>query len=105
MESKIKQRVMRRVRIMHTLRPLTSPMALAALVLLVSLYELGRLVFVAQVFRNMPAVEDVSALAQFFVAAFLNTEFIVQICTILTIVALAFIAKDLGRGVSRLRTA
>lgn len=105
MDSSLKKNVMRRVRIINSVRPFMSMTALSVVVLFVSLYELGRFVFVAQVYRNMPAVENVSALFQFFVAAFLNTEFVVQIFSILVIVAVAFVAKEAGRGVVRLRTA
>lgn len=104
MDSNIKKNVMRRVRIIKAVKPFMSMTAASFAILLVSLYEIGRFVFVAQVYRNMPAVQDIAALLSFFVAAFLNTEFIVQIFTILAIVALAFVANSLGRGVGRLRT-
>lgn len=97
MESKIKQTVMRRVYVMHALRPIVSSTMLAVLVMGVSLFELGKLVFVAQVFRNMPAVEDVPALLQFFLNAYLNTDVGVQLCTVLVLLAVAWIVKDTAR--------
>lgn len=97
MESQIKQNVMRRVRTVHTLRPFTSTTAIAGVAVLVSVYELGRLVFVAQVFRNMPAIQDVFALLQFFVSAYLNTDFAVQLFTLLTILGVAWMARDIAR--------
>ena len=105
MESKIKQNVMRRVHTVHALQPFVSSTALAAVVMLVSVYELGKLVFVAQVFRNMPAIQDVPALVEFFVSAYLNTDLAVQLCTLLVILAVALIAKDTARVIAVPRTA
>lgn len=105
MESQIKQNVMRRVHTMHLLRPLVSTTALAGVVMIVSVYELGRLVFVAQVFRNMPAVQDISALLQFFVSAYLNTDVAVQLFTLLAIFGVAWMVRDIARMVQVPRVA
>lgn len=105
MESKIKQNVMRRVRTIHAVRPLTGGTAVAVVLLGVSLYAIGRMVFVAQVFRNMPAVGDVSAVLRFFLSAFLHTDFVVQVLTLLVTAAALWMVRDIARVLSQLRTA
>ena len=97
MESQIKQNVMRRVRTIHVVRPFTSGTAVAFALLGVSLYAIGRFVFVAQVFRNMPAIEDVGAVTRFLVDAFARTDFVVQLLTLLTVVATLWMLRDIGR--------
>lgn len=99
MESNIKRNVMRRVGVIRAVRPFLSGTAAGVLVLLVSFYEIGRLVFVAQVFRNMPAIQDVPALVQFFISAFLNTDVLVQLFLVLIIIGVAWIARDIARNI------
>ncbi|HYE22841.1 MAG TPA: hypothetical protein VEA92_00070 [Candidatus Paceibacterota bacterium] len=97
MESKIKQNVMRRVHTIHTVRPYTSGIALAVVLLGISLYAIGRFVFVAQIFRNMPAVGDVSAVLRFFLSAFLHTELLVQVLTLVVCTAALWMLRDIIR--------
>ena len=97
MESQIKQNVMRRVHTIRTLRPFTSGIALAFVLLGVSLFTIGRFVFVAQVFRNMPAIEDVGAVIRFFVGAFAHTDLIVQVLTLFTVASILWMLRDIGR--------
>lgn len=85
---------MRRVRTIHAVRPFTGGTALAAVFLVLSLYAIGRAVFVAQVFRNMPAVEDVFAVSRFFLSAFLNTDFVVQALTIFVAASALWMVRD-----------
>ncbi len=91
--------VMRRVRAIHFLRPIVSGSALALLVAFVALYEIGREVWVAKVFENMPG--DILSALQFFLMAFSNTEFTVQALTLVTGMAVLCVAKDIGRTVVR----
>lgn len=105
MESKIKQNVMRRVHTVHTLRPLLSGGVLGTVVLAGSLFLIGRLVFVAQVFRNMPSLADATAVARFLLEAFVHTDFVVQALTLLVVLSLAWIARDIARVVAVGRTA
>ena len=94
MESTIKKNVMRRVRTMHTVRPLMSGSVLSLAVLGVSLYVIGKSVFVAQIFRNMPAVQDVPALIRFFLEAFLHTEVLVQALTVAIVLSGIWMVHD-----------
>lgn len=105
MESQIKQNVMRRVHTIHAARPFTGGTALAVALLVVSLYAIGRMVFVAQVFRNMPAIEDVSAVFQFFLSAFLHTDFIVQVLSVLVFMSALWMVRDAFRSLAQPRTA
>lgn len=96
---------MRRVHTIHAVRPLMSGVALAVVVFGVSLYALGRFVFVAQVFRNMPAVQDVGALLRFFAEAFITTEVAVQLVTVAIMFSLLWMLRDIMRLVRLPRTA
>lgn len=97
MESRIKQNVMRRVHTIHAVRPFTSGTAVAFALLGVSLYAIGRVVFVAQVFRNMPSGGDVAAIFQFFLAAFMNTSFVVQVLSVLVVMSALWMVRDISR--------
>ncbi|HYF28897.1 MAG TPA: hypothetical protein VEA36_00845 [Candidatus Paceibacterota bacterium] len=99
-ESAIHKNVMRRVRTIHAVRPLASTTALSAFLLLGGLWGIGTQVWVAQVYANMPSVADVGALARFAIAAFANTEFIVQALTLVVLAAAVWIVRD---GVRSLR--
>ncbi len=94
---------MRRVRIIHVLRPLTGSAALAALLSVLALWGIGQEVFVAHVLANMPSTADAAAVLKFFAAAFLNTRFIVQVLSVVALGAFIWlvraIAETLGRAV------
>lgn len=81
--SSIHTNVMRRVRTIHTLRPLTSMTAFSVALLVLALWGIGREVWVAQVFANMPSVADVAAFTRFVASAFLHTDAIVKTLTVL----------------------
>lgn len=89
--------VMRRVRFVHAVR-LASSLVAAFALLGISLYLLGRQVFVAQVMRNMPA--DAAAMLRFFEAAFLNTTFLVQALTVLALLAGLWLLRECARLVT-----
>ncbi|HWH07194.1 MAG TPA: hypothetical protein VNU47_01560 [Candidatus Paceibacterota bacterium] len=86
---------MRRVHTIHAVRPFVSGAALAFVALGISLYTLGRLVFVAQVFRNMPALGDIGSLTRFFLDAFLTTEVVVQLITVAIVFSALWMVADL----------
>jgi hypothetical protein len=91
----IRRNVMRRVRFAHAVRPFLSNAAGAVALFGVSLYFLGREVFVAQVFRNMPS--DFAAVLRFIEAAFLNTTFVVQVLTVLAALAGLWLVRECVR--------
>ena len=88
---------MRRVRIIRAVRPFVSNAAGAVALLVISLYFLGREVFVAQVFRNMPKAGDYAAVLRFFEAAFLNTSFVVQLLTVVAALGGLWLARECAR--------
>ena len=100
MESKIKKNVMRRVHTIRTVRPITSGVVLASVFFIVSLYAIGKVVFVAQVYRNMPAVQDIGAVLMFMVNAFLHTEFLVQALSLTVLLTAAWMLRDIGRVIA-----
>lgn len=88
---------MGRVRAIALMRSVV-PAYIASSVLLVgSLYLLGREVFVAQIFRNMPNPLDVAASLRFFESAFLNTHVAVQVVSIAVVVASLWVARETAR--------
>ncbi len=84
----------------------TAPSMLLALGLsVVSLGILGKLVFVAQVWRNMPAIQDIGAVLTFVVAAFAHTDFVVQALTALTVIGGIMLLRDALRTARFMRVA
>ncbi|HEV7121559.1 MAG TPA: hypothetical protein VGN56_01880 [Candidatus Paceibacterota bacterium] len=105
MASHIKQNVMRRVHTIHAVRPLFSGTAFAALLALGSLYLIGRKVWVARVFENMPNPVHVASVLRFFEAAFFNTNSIVQALCIVTAFSFVWLVRDAVRTLPMLRFA
>ena len=93
-QSRIQQNVMRRVRTIHTLRPLVSTTAFSAFLFLGALWGIGREVWVARVFENMPSLSDAAALSRFALSAFLHTDFLVQALSVLAIAAFVWLVSD-----------
>jgi hypothetical protein len=88
--------VMRRVRVIHAVRTLSIPVS-SGLALLLALWGIGREVWVAKVFENMPAVADMPAVLSFFASAFLHTDFAVQVFSILAAASVAWLAYGIAR--------
>ena len=91
--------VMRRVRIVHALRPLFSSTVYAGLLFIVSVWGIGREVWVAHVISNLTVIQSPEALGTFFVTAFLNTGFIVQVLTVLAGGALVWLVYHMPKVV------
>jgi hypothetical protein len=85
---------MRRVRTIHALRAAAAPVGASFLVLALSLYLIGREVWVARVFANMPDSADVLAVLRFFTYAFLNTHLSVQTLLLLSIAAAVWLVRE-----------
>ncbi len=93
-QSRIQQNVMRRVRTIHTLRPLVSTTAFFSFLFLGALWGIGREVWVARVFENMPSLSDAAALSRFALSAFLHTDFLVQALSVLAVAAFVWLVSD-----------
>lgn len=97
----IERNVMRRVRIIRMLRPFVSNGALASLALVAALWGIGREVWVARVFENMPQAGDALAALRFFLAAFVSTDVLVQALALVVLGSLVFLAHETARLISR----
>jgi len=98
-ESSIERVVMRRVHRIHRLRPFISNGALAALVALLALYGIGREVWVARVFQNMPHNDPV-AISRFYLAAFDHTRLVVQALAVTAFGAVIYLAHESAKVIS-----
>lgn len=93
LNSSISRTVMRRVRIMHATRTF-APVFGAGVLFMLAAWEIGREVWVAKVFENMPSFADVPAVLNFVGNAFVHTEAVVQILFILALGALVWLAHS-----------
>ena len=91
----IEKNVMRRVRLIRILGLIISTIVLAIATFVFALWGIGKEVWVARIFENAPpTIED---LPNFYVAAFTNTNLIVQILTVLTFASLLYLAWETAR--------
>ena len=97
--SRIKHTVLRRARFIRTLRPLLSGTVLGSVAVIVTLYALGREVWVARVLENIPLQAGIVAVARFFEIALLNTSFAVQVLLVLLIAGIIWVARDTARNI------
>ncbi|HUY62708.1 MAG TPA: hypothetical protein VMV50_02895 [Candidatus Paceibacterota bacterium] len=96
----IERVVMRRVHTIRLLRPLISSGALAVLVFILALWGIGREVWVAHVFQNMPRTGGPVALDHFWLAAFAHTRLVVQALVLVTLGSLVYLARTFARTVT-----
>lgn len=90
--------VMRRVRLIRILGLIISTAVLALLTSIVALWGIGREVWVARVFENAPG--DIARLPSFFIAAFTQTRFIVQVLAVLTFASLVYLVSEIARFIT-----
>ena len=64
---------------------LMSTTVFSVAVFVVALWGIGREVWVGRVFQNMPSLTDFTAVMHFYLAAFMDTRFVVQVLTLLTV--------------------
>ena len=96
--SSISSTVMRRVRIMHATRTF-APVFVASILFMLAVWEIGREVWVAKVFENMPSFANVPAVLNFIGNAFVNTEVAVQVFSILALGALVWLARSFALAI------
>lgn len=89
---------MHRVHAVHTMR-LIARMGLSLVVFAGSLYAIGREVWVARVFQNMPSLTDAPAALSFFLSAFIETHVIVQVTLLVSLAAMMWLAREVLRVV------
>lgn len=99
MQSKIERQVMASVGVIYAARQLVSATALKLYICVLSLYGIGRLVWVSHVFENWAQV-GLSGTAQFVTAAVLNTHLPVQLTLAVLAVAGVSLFLDFARSIS-----
>ena len=99
MQSKIEQQVMASVGVIYATRQLVSTTALKLYICVLSLYGIGRLVWVSHVFENWTNVGLQGSL-QFAPSAVLNTHLAVQMTLVVLMFAGVSLFLDFARGVS-----
>ena len=100
MPTNIERNVMRRVRTLRRLRLFFNELTASCFLLLLTLYGLGREVWVARVFQNMPSSGDVFAMVQFYLSAFLRTELVVQVLSLIIFASLLYLVREIARRIS-----
>ncbi|MBI2025197.1 hypothetical protein HYT04_00195 [Candidatus Kaiserbacteria bacterium] len=103
-QTNIERNVMRRVRLIRLLALIISTATLAVLTFIAALWGIGREVWVARIFENMPQSSDLGALAAFWLAAFLHTSLIVQALIVLTLTSLLFLIREIARALIKSRS-
>ena len=99
MQSKIEQQVMASVGVIYATRQLVSATALKLYVCVLSLYGIGRLVWVSHVFENWTNVGLQGSL-QFATSAVLNTHLAVQMTLVVLMFAGVSLFLDFARGIA-----
>jgi len=100
-KSTIERVVMRRVYTIRALRLVMNSVTASAAVAVLALWGIGREVWVARVFENMPQSGGTIATSRFYVAAFTNTELVVQILVLSAVAALVYMARECARAITR----
>ena len=91
----LKESIMSRVRFIYRMKSVATPLV-AKFAVFASLVAIaGFSVSLPNVLRNMPSLLDIGNFAHFFVAAFINTKFVVQAMSLGTCAVLFFMARDI----------
>lgn len=98
-KSRIEQQVMAGVGVIYAVRQLASMTALKLYICALSLYGIGRLVWVSHVFENWANV-GLAGTAQFMASAVLNTHLPVQLTLAVLMFAGVSLFLDFARGVA-----
>ncbi len=106
MQSKIEQQVMAGVGVIYTARMLTGLTALKIYALILSVWGIGRLVWVSKVFDNFFAVEKngVGAIFNYLLVAVEHTHLAVQLTLLVAALAFVSLMVDFVKSVSMSRT-
>jgi len=97
-QSKIERVVMRRVHLIRILGLIISTAVLAVLTFILALWGIGKEVWVARVFENMPHSGDIAATGNFFLSAFGHAKLIVQVLSLITFVSFVYLVRKTARA-------
>ncbi|OGG47486.1 hypothetical protein A3D66_00275 [Candidatus Kaiserbacteria bacterium RIFCSPHIGHO2_02_FULL_50_9] len=92
----LKIRIMRRVYVIYYVRRALSPRALKMYAFVAACLGTASVVSVSNVFANMPG--DFAGIGTFLVAAFANTQFVVQALSLAALVTLGVLVTDIVRS-------
>ncbi len=98
MESELKKTIMRRIYFVYYAKTAFNSPLLKLAVLLMIGYGFKALISIESFFVNMPSIAEINSLASFILAAFLNTEFIVQAMTLGTAIFAVWLLRDVVAG-------
>lgn len=98
----ISHTVMRRVRAIHTLRML-APVITGFAVFALSLWGIGREVWVAKVVENVRAIPHAGDAVRYIADAFMHTDTIVQALSLLALAAFVWFTAGIIRHLQSLR--
>lgn len=93
-QTQIKQNVMRRVWFVYRMRHIVNPVSAKVLACLVLAVVTASVISVRNVLMNLPTLSDIPNLAKFVLAAFANTEVVVQASVILGAVLFLLLIRD-----------
>ncbi len=93
----IEKNVMRRVRIIRILGLIISTAVLALVTFVLALWGIGKEVWVARIFQNMPHSGDLSAIGRFYLSAFGHTRLVVQALSVITFASFVYLARETAR--------
>jgi len=99
-QSNIERVVMRRVYLIRVLGLIISTVTFAILTFVLALWGIGKEVWVARIFQNMPHSGDLAATSRFYLDAFGHTRLIVQALTLLSLAAFIYLARKTVRALS-----
>ena len=103
-KSKIHATVMSRVHTIYFFQSPVTTLTSAAIIFILATWGIGREVWVARVFQNMPSLVDWNAVLHFYLSAFLDTRFIVQALSIIAFGALIWLVANIVRMALTART-
>lgn len=96
----IEKNVMRRVHLLRILGLIISTGTLAVLTFIAALWGVGKEVWVARVFENMPPTNDLLAFVRFWLSSFIHTRLVVQVLTLFTFASLVYLIREIVRAFS-----
>lgn len=89
--------VMNRVHLLRILGLIISTVMFAVLTFIAALWGVGREVWVARVFENMPHLNNFVAFTRFLFAAFIHTQLLVQILVLITLSSFIYLIREIAR--------
>ena len=99
-DTQLKKKIMKRIYFAYFLRKVFNPFTMKIYALISFAGVLASQVSLVNVIANMPSATNVGALFRFYVSAFLNTEFAVQLLSVGALVAISLLFKDIVKTYS-----